>query len=152
MHAVRTLSIAGIVLLLGSAMVPVHAQGWWDRGKEMLKGMDDGSSTSSGASSLSSGQISGGLRDALRVGSERVVNTLGRADGFNKSADVHIPLPGSLKTVQSMLSKIGMSGLADDLELRLNRAEVNEGVADIALVLEVNRKVNEIEVTLQLLL
>jgi hypothetical protein len=122
MHAVRTLSIAGIVLLLGSAMVPVHAQGWWDRGKEMLKGMDDGSSTSSGASSLSSGQISGGLRDALRVGSERVVNTLGRADGFNKSADVHIPLPGSLKTVQSMLSKIGMSGLADDLELRLNRA------------------------------
>ncbi|MSQ87422.1 MAG: DUF4197 family protein [Alphaproteobacteria bacterium] len=33
------------------------------------------------------------MRDALRVGSELVVGTLGKADGFNKSPDVRIPLP-----------------------------------------------------------
>jgi hypothetical protein len=35
---------------------------------------------------------------------------------------VHIPLRGSLKTIQSMLNKVGMGSLTDDLELRLNRA------------------------------
>ena len=85
----------------------------------MLKGLGSGSSEESG---LSAGDIAGGLRDALRVGSERVVESLGRMDGFNNTPDVHIPLPGSLKTVQSSLAKVGMSDLADDLELRLNRA------------------------------
>ena len=70
---------------------------------------------------MSVGEIASGLKDAFRVGSERVVSSLSRADGFNKASDVHIPLPGSLKTVQSMLNKVGMGSLTDDLELRLNR-------------------------------
>jgi len=72
-------------------------------------------------SSLTDSEITRGLRDALRVGSERVVGTLGRVDGFNLS-DVHIPLPGALGKVQKVLQKLGQSGLTDDLELRLNRA------------------------------
>ena len=71
-------------------------------------------------SSLTDSEITRGLRDALRVGSERVVGTLGRVDGFNLS-DVHIPLPGALGKVQKVLQKLGQSGLTDDLELRLNR-------------------------------
>jgi hypothetical protein len=113
--------LAGAVL----ASAPVSSQGFLDRGldrgKDLLKGLGGGES-SSGVSALTSGEIATGLREALRVGSERVVATLGKADGFNKAPDVHIPLPDSLKTVQSMLGRIGMSGLADDLELRLNRA------------------------------
>ena len=103
------------------ATTPASSQGFFDRGKDLLKGLG-GSDGGTSASALSVGEIAGGLREALRVGSERVVGTLGRSDGFNKSPDVHIPLPGSLKTVQSMLGKVGMSSLADDLELRLNRA------------------------------
>lgn len=121
MNTLRIIGIAGTLLFIGFAALPVHAQGWFERGKDMLKGIEDGGS-SSGTANLTSSEISGGLREALRVGSERVVSTLGRADGFNKSTDAHIPLPGSLKTAQTMLSKVGMSGLADDLELRLNRA------------------------------
>lgn len=103
---------------------PASSQGFLDRGKDLLKGLGGGDSSSSmpGMSSLTTGEIANGLREALRIGSERVVSTLGKADGFNKSGDVHIPLPDSLKSVQSMLAKVGMSGLADDLELRLNRA------------------------------
>lgn len=70
---------------------------------------------------MSVGEIAGGLKDAFRVGSERVVSSLSRADGFNKASDVHILLPVSLKTVQSMLNEVGMGSLTDDLELRLNR-------------------------------
>ena len=105
------------------AAAPAQSQSFLDRGKDLMKGIGgDESSPATGASSLTSGEIAGGLRDALRVGSERVVGTLGAADGFNKSPDVHIPLPGSLKTVQSVLGKVGMGSLGDDLELRLNRA------------------------------
>jgi len=35
---------------------------------------------------------------------------------------IHIPLPEQLNTVKSMLEKVGMSRLLEDLELKLNRA------------------------------
>jgi hypothetical protein len=99
---------------------PAGAQSFLDKGKDLLKGLGGSSSTSAGA--LGGTDIAAGLKEALRVGSERVVGTLGAADGFNKSPDVHIPLPDTLRKVQSALPKIGMSSLADDVELRLNRA------------------------------
>jgi len=75
-----------------------------------------------GASSLSSAEIGDGLREALRVGTERVVGQTGRADGFNADPNIHIPLPDELQQVQSALRAVGMSGLADEVELKLNRA------------------------------
>ena len=62
------------------------------------------------------------LKKALRVGSDLVVNQLGTTDGFNADPNIHIPLPNSLKKVQSTLDKVGMSSMLDDLETRLNRA------------------------------
>ena len=70
---------------------------------------------------LGEDEIGRGLREALRVGTERVVSSLGAKDGFNGKSDVHIPLPETLQKVQKALGRIGMSGMADDLELRLNR-------------------------------
>jgi hypothetical protein len=122
MNRVRNISLAGIVMLLTLTATTVHAQSFFERGKNLLKGLDNTTAPSSVLSTLTSDEISEGLREALRVGAERVVNTLGQTDGFNKASDIHIPLPNTLKTAQSMLSKIGQSGLADDLELRLNRA------------------------------
>jgi hypothetical protein len=90
------------------------------QGKDLLKGL--GGSKAVTTAGLSAADMSGGLRDALRVGSERVVVALGKADGFNKSADVRIPLPGTLKTAQCLLSKVGLGGMADDVEVKLNRA------------------------------
>ena len=70
----------------------------------------------------SSSEIASGLKDALRVGTETVVNQLGQLDGFNADPAIHIPLPDSLNQVKSALSTIGMSSMMDDLELKLNRA------------------------------
>ena len=85
--------------------------------KEALGGL--GGSSSSG---LTDEEIGGGLREALRVGTERVVGQVGNLDGYNLDPAIHIPLPGVLQKVQSVLKTIGMSSLADDLEVRLNRA------------------------------
>lgn len=82
-------------------------------GKELLGGA---------GGQLSGAEIAEGLREALKVGSERVVAQVGRLDGFNADPAIHIPLPGKLKTVQKTLKSVGFSQLADDLETRLNRA------------------------------
>ncbi len=72
--------------------------------------------------SLSLGDISQGLKEALEIGSQKVVKQLGSTDGFNNDSLIHIPLPGNLAKAQSLLRQAGLSGLADDLEMRLNRA------------------------------
>ncbi|MDQ6973536.1 MAG: DUF4197 domain-containing protein, partial [Mariprofundaceae bacterium] len=71
---------------------------------------------------LSSSDIVKGLKDALKVGSERVVNQLSQKNGFRSDAVIHIPLPDNLKRVKSLLTSIGAGSLMDDLELKLNRA------------------------------
>lgn len=119
--AIKPLAAVCVLLTgLSVANQPADAQNFMNQGKDLLKGL--GSSWESPSGALSVTDIAAGLKEALRVGSERVVGTLGAADGFNKSDDVHIPLPGALQKVQSALSKIGMSSLADDVELKLNRA------------------------------
>jgi Protein of unknown function (DUF4197) len=107
-----TLSTSGAVLAQGSL---------FDKADELLK-QGGGSADALSAGDLSAAEIGDGLREALRLGTEKVVGQLGQTDGFNADPDIHIPLPESLQRVQKALQAVGMSDLADDLELRLNRA------------------------------
>lgn len=81
-----------------------------------------GTASSGLGSALSTGDIGSGLKEALRLGAERVTGLLGKTNGYNNDPDIHIPLPQSLKTAQSALKMAGLSGMADDLELKMNRA------------------------------
>lgn len=91
------------------------------KGQEVLGGSTSGG-TSGGVGGLSTGEITQGLKEALRVGSGRVVSQVGKTDGYNGDPTIRLPLPGSLQSVQSALRTAGMSGMLDDLELKLNRA------------------------------
>ncbi len=93
--------------------------GWLDKAKDFL---EESGITSTTTDSLTNSEITSGLKEALRVGSDLVVNQLGTTDGFNKDPNIHIPLPNNLQKVQSTLDKVGMSSMLDDLETRLNRA------------------------------
>ncbi len=88
-----------------------------DKAKNLLGGEGEAA-----AGSLTVAEIGDGLRDALRVGTERVVDQVGREDGFNDDPEIHIPLPDELNKVQKALKTVGLSSMTDDLELRLNRA------------------------------
>lgn len=104
---------------LGAALDEARGAQWWEKGKELLKrGGSDGATSSV----LSTGEIAAGLKQALEVGTENVVAQLGQAGGFSNDPKIHIPLPDSLSGVQSALSRVGMSPMLDDLELRLNEA------------------------------
>jgi hypothetical protein len=114
-HAVR---FGLFALILALATFPAAAGGGWlDKGKELLKSV-----TGKSAAEPTVGEVAGAFKEALRIGAGNVVSKLGVEDGFNRDPAVHIPLPEKLQTVKKALSTVGMSGMVDDLELRLNRA------------------------------
>lgn len=116
--------IATVIAISGCMTIPilasgVHAQSnWLEQGSKILGTMQ----SKTGGSSLSNEEIGGAFKDALHIGTKNVVSRLGSLDGFNADPSIHIPLPSQLDTAKNMLSKVGMSHLLDDLELKLNRA------------------------------
>jgi hypothetical protein len=66
--------------------------------------------------------ISGGLKEALNNGISKQVTKLTATDGFYKNEAVKILLPEELRKVDSRLRKIGLSSLADEGLIVLNRA------------------------------
>ncbi|MDD5757519.1 MAG: DUF4197 domain-containing protein [Desulfobulbaceae bacterium] len=109
-------SLACLVLLFFSLEA---SGGWLEQGSKLLGSMPQGVSNKK---EPSTGDMSKAFKEALQIGSERVVGKLGKADGFNADPAIHIPLPAQLDTVKTVLGKAGMSGLLDDLELKMNRA------------------------------
>ena len=66
--------------------------------------------------------IAAGLREALNEGVNKQVSKLTAVDGFYKNDLVKIVLPNELQKVDQILRKFGMSQLADEGLLLLNRA------------------------------
>lgn len=62
------------------------------------------------------------LRDALVQGAGKAVSQLSAPDGFLGDDRVKIPLPDSLRRIESGLRFVGMGQQADDLVTNMNRA------------------------------
>jgi hypothetical protein len=72
--------------------------------------------------SLSNQDAVAGLKDALVQSSAKAISQLGASDGFLGNAQVKIPLPDSIKRVESGLRLVGMGRQADELVVSMNRA------------------------------
>jgi hypothetical protein len=75
-----------------------------------------------GLDSVSNADAASGLRQALTDGSLAAVARLGVENGYFGNPQVKIPLPPSLKRIESGLRLIGMRKQADELVLTMNRA------------------------------
>ncbi len=99
---------------------------WWDKGADIINSLNSNPEISQTVkksySSITKDEIGKAFKEALNIGSKNVVKQLGDFDGFNADPAIHIPLPEQLKTVRTLLNKVGMSTMADNLELKLNRA------------------------------
>lgn len=78
--------------------------------------------SSAAVGSLSSDEITRGLKEALTTGSNAVVSQLGAPNGFSADPAIRIPLPKSLAKARKLAAKVGLEGSFDDLELKLNEA------------------------------
>lgn len=119
----RAVLPAAVVFALAMAGECFAQGGLFDQGRDLLGGARGGSGTAGGSvGGLTDGQADSGLREALRVASQRTVARVGKPDGYLKDPAVKIPLPSYLASARDMMAKAGMSGMLDDLELRMNRA------------------------------
>jgi hypothetical protein len=75
-----------------------------------------------GLDSISNGEASSGLKQALSDGSAAAVAQLGKAGGFLDNAKVRIPLPPALQRIEAALRFAGMKQQADELVVAMNRA------------------------------
>ena len=107
---INKLSLFGIGLL--STLLVACSGDWMKQGEELLDQYRP----------LTEQEIADGLKEALRVGSQRVVAQVGQRGGYSKDRAIHIPLPEELQPVQNTLSKVGLGHYLDDLEKGMNRA------------------------------
>ncbi|CAN2042583.1 DUF4197 domain-containing protein [Candidatus Magnetomoraceae bacterium gMMP-15] len=111
--------IALILIIFSISASQVNAEGqWWEKVIDTLQTPNEKKTIKEPGSN----EISQAFKEALRIGSKNVVEKLSSVDGFNADSTVHIPLPNELNIVKTMLSKVGMAQIVDDLELKLNRA------------------------------
>lgn len=107
-----------ILIMAGSTLAGCQTSGvTGDLLQQALAG-----ATGTGSKPLTDLEIGNGLKEALRVGTQRVVGQVGATDGYNADPLIHIPLPRDLRKVHNTLEKVGLSSMTADLELKLNRA------------------------------
>ncbi len=65
---------------------------------------------------------SAGVREALRVATDRAVALASKPGGFQGDARIHIKPPKTVRKIGKALRAIGMGAQVDELELGMNRA------------------------------
>ncbi len=71
---------------------------------------------------LDESTVAAGLKEALRVGTERSTASTSKLGGFYKNALIRIALPEQYAGVAKTLNSIGMGSYVDDFERSMNRA------------------------------
>lgn len=78
--------------------------------------------TSAARPATGDSKLASGLKEALRVGTEKAVAITGKQDGYFKNETIKILMPEKLRATEGMLRKVGLGGQIDQLVLSMNRA------------------------------
>ncbi len=74
------------------------------------------------SSALDESTVAAGLKEALRIGTERSTASTSQLDGFYKNALIRIALPDQFEGVAKTLRQFGMGSYVDNFEVSMNRA------------------------------
>jgi hypothetical protein len=107
----RTIGLAAAVVL---ALAAAAMTGCVDSATLEKVFQDDGA--------LDEATVADGLREALRIGTERATASTSRLDGFYKNALIRIALPEQYDGVAKTLRSFGMGSYVEDFERSMNRA------------------------------
>ena len=75
-----------------------------------------------GSGELDINTIASGLKEALKVGTERASGQLAKKGGYSSDPLLRIPVPPELEKVASTMRKVGLGALVDTLEGKMNTA------------------------------
>lgn len=75
-----------------------------------------------GQSQLSDSKVASGLKEALRVGTDKTVKLTGRPDGYFANEAIKILMPKNLRPLETGLRAMGYGPKVDDFVLSMNRA------------------------------
>ena len=114
--------LASLVLVAALLPLSVAASKWTDALGTVQQAATQQGAGGTGLSALSNTDIAAGLKAALAQGTRTAVANLGRSDGFWGNAAARIPLPKSIRKIESMVRGVGMGGQIDAFHLSLNRA------------------------------
>jgi hypothetical protein len=89
---------------------------------ELDRALESARQASGSPGALDEATVIAGLRDALRVGTDRTVASTSRLDGFLANELIRIHTPDSLSTMTRTLRTVGFSRQVDELEIAMNRA------------------------------
>jgi len=93
-----------------------------EKGAEFLKSLGGGKKSDNNTLTPTKGDIEKAFKEALRIGSDKVVTKLSAVNGFYADPKIRIPVPEDLKPVKDALYKIGLKKDVDKFEEKLNRA------------------------------
>ncbi len=115
----RLAKTAFILLLLSSVFSHV-AEAQLPKALDALKKI--GGQSSGGTTSASGSDITQGLKEALRIGTEKAVANTGRPDGFSGNPLIKILLPKKFQTLEKGLRLAGQGDKVDTFITSMNRA------------------------------
>lgn len=121
----RKSAVAAIAVIGLSSLAMTAQANWWSKAKEAASEIMQAPEVSQSATQLtgfSSEELAEAFRQALTIGSEKVVAQVGVAGGYTHDSLIRIPLPDQMKRVESVLSRVGMGRYTEELELKLNEA------------------------------
>lgn len=75
-----------------------------------------------GSRELSAETMAAGLKDALRVGTERAASTLSQPGGYSANPALKLLVPQQLDKVTSALRRVGFGSTVDQFEAKMNEA------------------------------
>jgi len=89
---------------------------------DLDRALEGARQASGGSAALDAATVAAGLKDALRVGTDRTVASTSRLDGFLANELIRIHTPESLSTMTRTLRTVGFGSKVDELEVAMNRA------------------------------
>jgi hypothetical protein len=89
---------------------------------EMTAVMEEVNKQTTGEAPLTNGEVIGGLKEALTVGTNNSTALTSKMDGFYKNPEIFIPFPQEAIKVKEKVEALGMQKQVDEFVLTLNRA------------------------------
>ena len=89
---------------------------------DFLKKLKDNILGSETSTSLSEDRIVEGLKEALKIGTDKAIDTLSKKDSFFNNPEIKIMLPAPVKKAEGIAKNLGFGSYFDSLEKSMNDA------------------------------